>query len=112
MSPNLADVSLQTDLNLSGPKVDQKTPALKDSEILSAARDFEAAFITQMLKYSGLGEALTKSGGESVSAFTDFYLEEVAQSIADKGGFGLAKTFYAALNDRAEAAGKALKTEL
>ena len=74
----------------------------KDPEIAASARDFEAAFITQMLKYSGLGEALTKSGGEAVSAFSDFYLENVAESLADKGGFGLAETFYNKLLQKSE----------
>lgn len=65
-----------------------------DPEIMQAAKDFEAAFISQMLKYSGLGEALTKNGGEDVQAFTDFYIENFAERIVEKGGFGLADKFY------------------
>jgi Rod binding domain-containing protein len=65
-----------------------------DPELRQAAEDFEAAFISQMLKFSGLGEALTKGGGEDVSAFTDFYIENYAEKIVEKGGFGLADKFY------------------
>jgi Rod binding domain-containing protein len=65
-----------------------------DPKIMQAAKDFEAAFISQMLKYSGLGEALTKNGGEDVQAFTDFYIENFAERIVEKGGFGLADKFY------------------
>lgn len=65
-----------------------------DPALRQAAEDFEAAFISQMLKFSGLGEALTKGGGEGVAAFTDFYIQNYAEKIVEKGGFGLADRFY------------------
>ena len=66
----------------------------KEAELRAAAKDFEAAFIGQMLKFSGLGDALVKGGGEDVAAFTDFYIEKFAEDLADGGGFGLQDKFY------------------
>lgn len=83
---------------------DLKEKAPEDPELRQAAEDFEAAFISQMLKFSGLGEALTKGGGEDVAAFTDFYIENFAEKIVDNGGFGLADRFYGKLAAKAEQA--------
>ncbi len=80
---------LNTDL-----KTDKASNERNDPKLREAAEDFEAAFISQMLKFSGLGEALTKGGGEDVSAFTDFYIDNYAEKIVEKGGFGLADKFY------------------
>jgi len=80
----------------------EKAP--EDPELRKAAEDFEAAFISQMLKFSGLGEALTKGGGEDVAAFTDFYIENFAEKIVDNGGFGLADRFYGKLAAKSEQA--------
>lgn len=66
----------------------------KEAELRKSAKDFEAAFIGQMLKFSGLGDALVKGGGEDVAAFTDFYIEKFAEEISESGGFGLQDKFY------------------
>jgi Rod binding domain-containing protein len=65
-----------------------------DENISQAAKDFETAFIAQMLKFSGLTEALTTGGGEDMAAFTDFYIQSFAEDIVESGGFGLADKFY------------------
>jgi len=67
---------------------------LEKEAIRSSAHDFEAAFLTQMLTFSGLGKALTVGGGEAVSAFTGFYIESLAEKITEAGGLGLADKFY------------------
>ena len=56
-----------------------------------------------MLKHSGFAESLTSNGGKDVSAFSGFYLEQIATSISERGGFGLADTIYTQLK-RFEAA--------
>lgn len=66
----------------------------REAELRSAAKDFEAAFIGQMLKFSGLGDALVKGGGEDVAAFTDFYIEKFAEELSENGGLGLQDKFY------------------
>lgn len=68
-----------------------------NAAIRAAAEDFEAAFLTQMLTFSGLGKALTTGGGEAVSAFTGFYIESFAEQMTQAGGLGLADHFYADL---------------
>lgn len=87
-------LSAMTAETVSAPHSTVQSEGKEDAEIMQAAKDFEAAFITQMLKYSGLGEAMTKNGGEDVQAFTDFYIENFAEKIVEKGGFGLADKFY------------------
>jgi len=72
--------------------VSTETP--NEAELREAAENFETAFIAQMLKFSGLTEALTSGGGEGVAAFTDFYIESFAEDIVEGGGFGLADKFY------------------
>jgi len=64
----------------------------EDPAIRAAAEDFEAAFISQMLKFSGLGKALTTGGGEDVAAFTDFYIQNYAEKIVESGNFERAYT--------------------
>ena len=51
--------------------------------IRKSAQDFEAAFLTQMLTFSGLGKALTAGGGEDMAAFTGFYIESLAEKITE-----------------------------
>lgn len=70
-------------------KLDQKQDP-KQALQEKTAKEFEAAFIAQMLQFSGLAKALTTGGGEAVESFTQFYLEELAQEITDNGGFGIA----------------------
>ena len=68
-----------------------------DESIKAAAQDFEAAFLTQMLTFSGLGDALTLGGGEASSAFAGFYIESLAKQMTQAGGLGLADRFYVEL---------------
>lgn len=66
-----------------------------DNEALKqAAQEFEAAFIGQMLTFSGLGDALVSGEGKMASAFTGFFIEALAADLAETGAFGLAEQFY------------------
>lgn len=83
-SPNRADL--------------QATAASADSDaLMQVAKDFEAAFIAQMLNHSGLSEAMTAGEGKMASAFGSFYLEQLANKMADDGGFGMAESIYTQL---------------
>lgn len=73
---------------------DEVAQKVIEAELRQAAQDFEAAYIAQMLTFSGLDKALMAGGGEEVAAFTSFYIESFADQIAEKGGFGLAGNFY------------------
>lgn len=71
-----------------------------DAELKDAAKAFEAAFIGQMLTFSGLGKSLVSGEGEMASAFTGFFIEALAEDLADTGAFGLAEQFYEKLNTK------------
>lgn len=87
--PSLLQTSLEADVvsEVSKPQIDE----VKARE---AAQDFEAAYIAQMLTFSGLDKALMAGGGDDMAAFTSFYIESFADQIVEKGGFGLADKFY------------------
>ncbi|PHR91177.1 MAG: hypothetical protein COA69_11685 [Robiginitomaculum sp.] len=75
-------------------KKDDVSVEKKDARAWQSAKDFEAAFISQMLTYSGFAKALTASGGEDVASFSQFYMEAIAEDLAEGGGFGLADQIY------------------
>lgn len=72
---------------------EQKTAALKAS-----AKDFETAFIAQMLTHSGLAESMTSGEGKMAAAFGSFYVEQLAERMSDQGGFGMADSIYRQLD--------------
>lgn len=80
----------------------QGPASLYDEAIRQKAQEFEAVFISQMLTFSGLDKALTLNGGEQASAFAGFYIDQFAEKIAEKGGFGLAEKIYAQMSRRNE----------
>ncbi len=87
----------QLDLvGLTGPssKSSAAAPPIDKEAVKKAAQEFETAYIAQMLTFSGLDDALMAGGGEDVSAFTSFYIQNFAEKISENGGFGLAEKFY------------------
>ena len=72
---------------------------VEQERLRQAAKDFEASYIAQMLTFSGLAKALSSGDGKGADAFTGFYVEKIAQTIADKGGFGLAEGIYQQLQE-------------
>ncbi len=90
--------SLSKEVDLSGLTGDIMGEAAAGEEAMrAAAQDFEAAFLTQMLTFSGLGDALTLGGGEASAAFAGFYIESLAEKMTEAGGLGLADRFYVEL---------------
>ena len=76
-------------------------PAEKRAEIMERAREFEAVFVGQMLKYSGLEKAISsQSGGFGGEAYSSLLLEQYAGKIVEAGGFGLAEHIYEQLLDK------------
>ncbi len=63
------------------------------------AREFEAAFIGEMLSYAGFEKALSGDSGFGGETFSRMLVDSYAQSIADVGGFGLADKIYDQLKD-------------
>jgi len=71
-----------------------------DERIMEKAREFEAVFVAQMLKYSGMGDALSSNSGFGGDAFSSMLLEQYAGKIVENGGFGLAERIYDQLRER------------
>ncbi len=77
----------------------QKAPDI-DERIMEKAREFEAVFVAQMLKDSGMGKALSQDSGFGGDAFSSILLEQYAGKIVENGGFGLADKIYAQLRSQ------------
>lgn len=73
----------------------------RDAQLREQAREFEAVFVSQMLKHAGLTEALSGSesrfGGE---AFSNMLTEQYANELIEDGGFGLAEEIYQQLLEK------------
>ncbi len=69
-----------------------------DTAIRHAAQEFEAVFLTEMLKHAGLGQMPeTMNGGVGEAAFSDFLAREYAMGIAKSRSIGIADRVYNAL---------------
>ena len=68
-------------------------PALRE-----AARDLEAAFLAEMLKFSGAADSPDAfGGGPGEEQFRSFLVDAQARAIAENGGIGLAEALFEAL---------------
>lgn len=74
-------------------------PPRNQDAVRRVAEEFEAAFLTEMLKASGLGKPLEGfgGGGPGEAQFTSFMVEGYAKAIRDAGGLGLSETIFRAL---------------
>lgn len=84
------------------PVTTDTAPLLRPPENLEAARlaaeNFEAQFIAEMLKYSGLNQTSSSfGGGPGEEAFASFLTEAYAKKITDAGGLGLSEAIYRAM---------------
>lgn len=80
------------------PGLAEATPkpeaADEDARLQAAAKQFEAAFIRQMLDHAGFAEAFGAGEGGSADAMSSFLIDHLATEISDQGAFGLAEHFY------------------
>lgn len=98
------DLNALTPLQTVKPTSTSPATTAQDKEALKAvAKDFETAFIAQMLTHSGLAESLTSGEGKMASAFGSFYVEQLASRMADQGGIGMADSIYKQLERYGEA---------
>ncbi|MEM0988339.1 MAG: rod-binding protein [Pseudomonadota bacterium] len=81
-----------------------KPPAddvVRDAQMRQLAQKFEATFLAEMLKYSGLGaQRGTFHGGAGEAGFSGFLTMEYAEQIADRGSLGIADKIYTSLKER------------
>ncbi len=84
---------------------DPLPPAPQDEPERTAARRFEAAFLAEMLKHTGLNATSTTfGGGAGEEAFASLLTDEYARLLAERGGIGLAEQVFELLKQRSSGA--------
>lgn len=73
-------------------------PVADEPAALATARAFEAAFLAEMLKHTGVN-AMSEGfgGGAGEDAFASFLTQEYARLLAERGGIGLAERVFEAI---------------
>ena len=78
------------------------TPPSQDERLMAVSRDMEKAFLFEMLKHTGIGEAPEGfGGGVGEEQFASLLQEHYAQAMVDGGGIGLAAHIYSSLKAKA-----------
>jgi len=86
-----------SDLALVPPAAPQLTPERRE-QLREVARDLEASFLSEMLRYAGSAQARTSfGGGAGEEQFSSFLRTEQARAMAEGGGIGLAESLFNAL---------------
>ena len=63
--------------------------------MMDKAKELEAAFLSEMLSYTGIGKASESfGGGAGEEQFGSFLRAEQARLIVDRGGVGLAELIF------------------
>lgn len=72
--------------------------------MMAKAQEMEAAFLSEMLSYSGLGELQGPFGGGAGEAqFSSFLRQEQARLMVEKGGIGLAELIFRTMAEASDA---------
>jgi peptidoglycan hydrolase FlgJ len=88
---------MQNVLTGPNPFVVSLPPANPDGPtgLRAKAMELEAAFLAEMLSYTGLGDGSTSfGGGVGEEQFASFLRGEQAKLMVQKGGIGLAETIF------------------
>lgn len=91
-------------LTAAGPAAAAR-PAADDGEAASrkAAESFEAAFLAEMLRYTGVNAMPSGfGGGAGEEAFSSFLTNEYARLLAERGGIGISEQVFRLLEQRTE----------
>jgi Rod binding domain-containing protein len=72
----------------------------EEARARKTARDFEAAFIAEMLAHAGFAKSLAGDSGFGGESFSRFLLDAYADKLADKGGFGVADAVYQSIREK------------
>ena len=74
-----------------------------DAGARAAAKAFEASFIAEMLKGTGLNAMPSGfGGGAGEEAFASFLTQEYARLMSERGGVGLAEQIFETLKQKAQ----------
>ncbi len=78
-------------------------PTKAETAARKVAQQFEAAFLSEMLKYTGLNaKSETFGGGAGEEAFASLLTDEYARLMSERGGIGLAQQIFEVLKQRSE----------
>jgi len=94
----MADLSVSPDLLAAGPISPLSNMSSAQRERMrKTAEDFEASFLSQMLKpmFEGLKTDGPFGGGEAESTWRSFLIDAMAKQTVNAGGIGLADTVMA-----------------
>ena len=73
-------------------------PPKTDAQVMEVARKFEASFLAEMLRYSGIGATPESfGGGAGETQFAPLLADHYAAALVDAGGIGLAERVAATL---------------
>lgn len=73
----------------------------REAKLRESAEAFEATFIAEMLKHTGVNRTPESlGGGAGEDAFGSFLTQAYAEEIAARGGFGLSEQIFNALNSK------------
>lgn len=75
----------------------------QDKDLRQTADKLEGAFISEMLKHAGLAKAFAPNADLGSDAYSTFLLEEYADRLVGKGGFGLSELIFDALKEKKDA---------
>ncbi len=73
----------------------------KERSHATAAREFEAAFLAEMLTHAGIEDALAQGSGFGGETMASLLVTELAEQIAARGSFGLAEKMRQGLERQA-----------
>lgn len=73
-------------------------------KLQAAAVELEAAFLSEMLKSAGLGEARKSfGGGTGEDQFSSFLVQHQARALAESGGVGLSEILFRSMIEKTNA---------
>ena len=80
-----------------------KSPNWSHAEIRDLAQKFEASFVAEMLKHTGLADVSESfGGGAGEEGFRGFLIQAYADDLSETGQIGLADRVYKSLLNRVE----------
>ncbi len=72
--------------------------AARAEALLEVAKAFEASFLAEMLKASGMGKSRSEfGGGAGEEAFSSMMVDEQAALMVERGGIGLSESIFNSL---------------
>ncbi len=80
------------------PQVNGPSRSARAEELRNVAKAFEASFLSEMLKASGMGKGRSEfGGGAGEDAFSSMMVDEQAKLMVKRGGIGLSESIFRSL---------------